>query len=56
MCIGGDIPTRSSIIAALVRTTPILVVLKPLACMTVKVVPKLVERNAEISARSGQHK
>lgn len=52
MCTGGDIPTTSSIIAALVRTTPILVVLKPLVCMTVKVVPKLVEHNAAPAAKA----
>lgn len=52
MCTGGVIPTTSSIIAALVRTTPILVVLKPLDCMTVKVVPKLVEHNAAPAAKA----
>lgn len=38
--------------AALVRTTPILVVLKPLVCMTVNVVPRLVEHNAAPAAKA----
>lgn len=38
--------------AALVNTTPILVLFKPLVCMTVKVVPKLVEHNAAPAAKA----
>jgi len=52
ICTGGDTPTISSIIAALVNTTPILVVPKPLVCITVKVVPKLVEHNAAPAAKA----
>jgi hypothetical protein len=45
-------PTKSSIIAALVRTTPNLVVVSPLDASTVKVVPRLVEHNAAPAAKA----
>jgi hypothetical protein len=44
-------PITSSIIAALVRTTPSLDCAKPLVLSTVKVVPRLVEDNAAPAAK-----
>ena len=45
-------PTTSSIIAALVSTTPNLVDDSPLDARTVKVVPKLVEHKAAPAAKA----
>jgi hypothetical protein len=45
-------PTTSSIIAALVNTTPSLEDVSPLEASTVKVVPKLVEHNAAPAAKA----
>lgn len=45
-------PTTSSIIAALVRTTPIRVVIRPDADMMAKVVPRLVEHKAAPAAKA----
>jgi hypothetical protein len=45
-------PTTSSIIAALVRTVPSLVPVRPLALRMVNVVPKLVEHNAAPAANA----
>ena len=46
------LPITSSIIAALDNTTPILVAVRPLACMTVNVVPKLVEHREAPATRA----
>jgi hypothetical protein len=45
-------PTTSSIMAALVRTTPSLEVESPLEARTVKVVPRLVEHSAAPAAKA----
>lgn len=45
-------PTTSSIIAALVRTTPRRVVVRPLVDKTVNVVPRLVEHRAAPAAKA----